>query len=547
MFVVVFSLISQLGMMFASLLPLKVLILLGSNGVPKYFPSFMGSLDQNFLVITLGILAIFFLGVHILSEQVVEFSSLKGVRKIVEKNKKTIIYNQQKNVAEIAYRKSTSGIASFLFIMLVGIYVFIFNAFVGASVVIITGLVFGGAAKVGKYKSPKMVSGVYAILPHAKLLSLFCFLGGFAAIIVVFLMFGVSSFLLSLVCLLLLRQGYNRLPSLISDVCWIDARSSKIKAIFYSEHVFDIAKEKEEIDAWKYLEGLRFKHKIAEVAGVSEVCKMDFHLLSEARGNVLEVNVDLTDGVGAKNILVKRFSGNKLAAAYHEEMIFKYDFNGICSPRFIGAIEHDGCCLVFYDVSEFSLLSSGDVAQGFSLYTRMASQAPSKELVEVYCSSSPSLWGRLNLKDFKKVLSVEALMKDVDFKSSIKYLVTYFHKLVDIIMGVPPFVYGRNVKSSLIWGREDLLYTTSWEGWAIEPIGSGWPLSEKHIEEQKRSFSVVVSERKDCSYITFDMYRLVSLSYYFDIYCRRKEYMQAVMLAPEMRQRLESIIEGGSE
>lgn len=545
--VVVFSLLSQLGMMFASLLPLKVLILLGSEGVPGYFPDLMVSLDKNTLVVSLGVLAVFFFVVHVVSEWLVERFSQRGVRQLVSDNKKTLIYNQQRKVAEAAYRKSTSSIAGFLFIALVVVYVFWFNAVVGVSVALLTTVVFGVALKVSAPKIQNGAGGLYAILPHAKLLSVLCFLGGFVSIVATLLVFGVNSFLFTLVCLLLLRQGFNRLPKLISDMCWIDSKKSRIQALFYKAHVFDSAQEKLDTSVWRYIEGLDFKNTVADVVGIDKNQEMGLHLLKEGGGSIFEFKADFSVDGEYKSVLVKKFSSGKSAPAYHEKIVFRHDLDNACSPRFIGMREHNGYYLNFFDITGLSLSQSSGLSKNLSLYTRMASQTPISSLVDVYCKSSPVLWKRLTHSNFKRVAFVESLMKEVDFRFHVAYLDENSKRLIGIIKKMPVFMLGGNVRNPLIWQGGGVISTTSWESWAIEPIGSGWPISNKHVDDQEVSLNKVVSEREDCAFVTFDMYRLVSLSYYFDIYCRRKEYMQAVMLAPEMRQRLESIIERGSE
>ena len=55
--VIIFTLISQVSMLLAFFLPLKVIILLGSSRIPRYFPESWKSFDHDQLVITLAVAA----------------------------------------------------------------------------------------------------------------------------------------------------------------------------------------------------------------------------------------------------------------------------------------------------------------------------------------------------------------------------------------------------------------------------------------------------------------------------------------------------------
>src|SRR5699024_1263303 len=70
--IVLLTLISQIAMLLASVLPLKVVLMLGSDGVPRYFPAFLTSLNRDVLIGVLTGGTIGFFIVHIISEKLIQ-------------------------------------------------------------------------------------------------------------------------------------------------------------------------------------------------------------------------------------------------------------------------------------------------------------------------------------------------------------------------------------------------------------------------------------------------------------------------------------------
>src|SRR5690606_16035851 len=64
------SLCSQLFQIVAFLLPLKVMILLGSPGVPRYFPQFLSVIERERLILLLAGVAVLSYLIHLLMDYI---------------------------------------------------------------------------------------------------------------------------------------------------------------------------------------------------------------------------------------------------------------------------------------------------------------------------------------------------------------------------------------------------------------------------------------------------------------------------------------------
>ena len=120
--VIIFTLISQVSMLLAFFLPLKVIILLGSSRIPRYFPESWKSFDHDQLVITLAVAAAGFYLLALLSERILAMLATKGAQRLLDKSRKITMFRNQKTITKNAYLKYSSGLAGLVFSILAFIF-----------------------------------------------------------------------------------------------------------------------------------------------------------------------------------------------------------------------------------------------------------------------------------------------------------------------------------------------------------------------------------------------------------------------------------------
>src|SRR5690554_3983349 len=102
--VVFFTLVSQLSMLLAFFLPLKVLILLGSDDVPSYFPQFFGSVERDWLIIIMSITTGFFYIFYLLAQRLVLIGGELGANTLMQRGRKLVLFEHQDALAQQAYK-----------------------------------------------------------------------------------------------------------------------------------------------------------------------------------------------------------------------------------------------------------------------------------------------------------------------------------------------------------------------------------------------------------------------------------------------------------
>jgi len=91
--------VNQVSLVLALLLPLKVLIMLGSDGVPSYFRSFMSEATREPWMIGLAATAVGMFLLHLATTRVLSRLGDQGGRSVLDQSQKTVLFDNQQRFA----------------------------------------------------------------------------------------------------------------------------------------------------------------------------------------------------------------------------------------------------------------------------------------------------------------------------------------------------------------------------------------------------------------------------------------------------------------
>ncbi|WP_337133530.1 hypothetical protein, partial [Staphylococcus aureus] len=117
--IVAATLVSQFSILLAFLLPLKILMLLGSTGVPRYFPTVFANYDRDVLVIVLSLAAIGFYLMYFVAEKLIVYGSRHGADLLLRRSHKITLFENQEGIASRGYQRYARSLASGVFLFLV--------------------------------------------------------------------------------------------------------------------------------------------------------------------------------------------------------------------------------------------------------------------------------------------------------------------------------------------------------------------------------------------------------------------------------------------
>lgn len=113
--VVVLTIVSQVSRLAAFFLPLKIVILIGSSGIPRYFPGSLQALERESLVAFLGLATVAAYLLHLLCERLVTRYVERSADKLIARGNKLVLVANQNDVGRLAYRRLAEMLAALVF------------------------------------------------------------------------------------------------------------------------------------------------------------------------------------------------------------------------------------------------------------------------------------------------------------------------------------------------------------------------------------------------------------------------------------------------
>lgn len=214
------------------LLPIKILILLGSDSIPDYLPPALKAFSKPWLIIGLSVLTAVFYGLYLVSELIASRYSRTGADQLMNRHPKPAPLNNQRPLAVLVFSRFTRGLSAATFVTTaLGTLLYIYPALLTIAllyIVVATALVIVLYNRQARIRS--LVQRHHNPLLNA--LSSLGFLGTFAFMVMDFLYMNPAPIYIALISLILVRQSLARLKALIEDAIYLKSHQHKINALF---------------------------------------------------------------------------------------------------------------------------------------------------------------------------------------------------------------------------------------------------------------------------------------------------------------------------
>lgn len=223
---------AQILLITTHFLPIKIVILLGSETVPAYLPPVLKDLNKITLIIGLGLLTVilyvFYLGAGFMASRY----SRNGARALIKRCAEPTLLKTQLPLAARAFSRFTRGLSDAVF----ALTVFIVLLYLYPSLLAVSLIYYATAAAVliGLNNRSNRVHSMLSRHPLtvADTFHATGFLVTFAFIIVDFLCLTPPHLYIALIALILLRQSFSRLKVLTQDVLYLSSHSLNINRMF---------------------------------------------------------------------------------------------------------------------------------------------------------------------------------------------------------------------------------------------------------------------------------------------------------------------------
>lgn len=488
--IVITTLFSQIFMLLAMMMPLKVVMLLGSDNIPRFFPNSWQSLDRDMLIIYLAIASVGFFLLHLLCEKIINIYSINGSNKILKNNKKVVLFENQNDFAKKSYTKLAKSLSNMIFFILsligLGIvysHLFFVIIFFTLSIYIMFSIVFYNN------KSAKILNEEFN--NSLDLLKGICFFVVFAFILWSFLTdFYPPQTIVVILSILLVRQMFSKLSSAIKDIKSLYKDRLKINSLFFFRDTKVQIQHDKKDPFWSLLKHETREKWIKEL--LDNVFENDIAYISSQWHKVnikniafFKVIVKDNDSNITHTYLIKLFNKNISSQAVHEATILQENIHDFLNLPYIGSsLVKEFHCNVF---EYFNVEPVQNFKQEHILFRiKMMSIEPPKELLERYSRSHPYLHSRLS----KKMLDKLYLTADEDETGIIKDFEESFDDIIQKIKAVPLQIINPLITKFSLVTFEDKFALLHWGGWKIDSLGTDFPIAIKAMDTLKENFDI---------------------------------------------------------
>lgn len=543
--VVVATIISQLAKVFAFLLPLKIILLIGSPGVPRYFPAAFQSMDPETLVIGLGLAALGFYGTYMIAEKTVAHFTERSAELVLANAAKLALFPQQAQMVGSACRRLAESIAAVIFASLaITLLAVVFPA-IAAIIVgwLLTALLaaallsswnpdFRAWLEVNGYKAVEMVSTTGFFIVTASIIGLY--LAGTQFTV-----------LFAIIAVLLSRQLLQRLGTVFTNALGLYPRRTLINSLFLRGHSWSSNAIGPKNSVWDLLEApaQEWLPQLLEDITGEEAPPARITRWHETGAFDVPTFEIATEGESPACYLVKIFDRRQNLSAMQEvALLGSMPAGRLPAPVFLGSsevgvAEHSALLFEMPRGRQLSPVEFGRAKR--DLVVDCWRCAPPADLVHRFRRTHQLLGQRLaGITLDRMTLAARAQQEESDitrFRDVLPALCSALEEMPLVII-VP------DLRAETVFRLEtgsDVI--VSWGRWRLEPVGAGWAFDEDSLADLPAWLKKAGASRRDLAKVAPEKAQLAALLYEMERLLTLQRYRAALELLPTILVQSESI------
>lgn len=538
--IVCLTLVSQIAALLAAFLPLKVVILLGSEGIPNYLPPDLAALGRDSLIglLCLGTLGVFVL--HLLAERVISATTVWGAGRLLQRSHKMALFESQDDLARDAYLRFSRMVAAAVFVSLSLFSLsFFYPAMAAVQLVylLFVVLVFVAVISFNAEFERRLANAPAKLAALLNLLSGLGFFVAFGFLVADFLLRSPPSVIFGIVALLLSRQVLQKAVTLVVDASVLFRQRARLDALFFHGKVLMPALTNEQASLWSLMMPARradwVKPLLQEYTSYTDG-PTGFSWQQTAVLNSASLRVEASDKV----YLFKLFAANRNALAIHESTLMLESVPELPAFPLLGATQvGDLQCLIYERPAEPGLEINNLVPVVAELNSKLMVVKPPESLQMLYRRSRPMLWQRL---DLQMLGNLEMAVVSSSDEKIFKQLLDNYPKMVSRLQELPLYIHVPDIQPADLYHHADgRVFFLNWTRWALEPLGAGWLVVGYWFNELAAVLESAKAASPDLSRYPLEHVELAALCFALDQHCQRQQYSQALVLAPKILERLE--------
>ncbi|MDF1776019.1 MAG: hypothetical protein P1V13_08320 [Rhizobiaceae bacterium] len=493
--------------MLTFLLPLKVILLAGSNGMPRAFQPFLADDQRQKGIIILSLVAILSYVVTLVLESQAKRLSKQGSQQFLAHSGVMWVVSDQTTQASKFFSRFLQVCSGMLFSMAALVVIAIFNAHLAGFFIALICCFFLATAWIMENDPVSELTRLQKTIirdtsGYLNILSSILFLTSFLIIIYPFILGEGSNILVALVSFILMRQMLSALVDSVKNIPALYSQRYLVDTLLFSKRSLKPVEGRgERATRTLFARPMREERLAEELADLVEPGdKIRIDPLDASVRQALEFTITLTNETMSSRVLRQRvFPPQIQSRLRNEDLLFELvDRDAIGAPPLVRRYFYGEHECVITDVG----LGDNPRAQDWSqvrlshLETVWALEPPAA-LASIYAASHSYLHQRLT----------DALISRMEFaltsQSGEEILTDFVHRLPqfrDRIARLPLCLVNRDQSRERMLSKADGgYYQLDWCDWCLEPAGFGLgkdlqddnQLSELilHVGKRRPSFS----------------------------------------------------------
>lgn len=527
--IVLTTLVSQIALLLAFFLPLKVVILLGSSSTPRYFPDMFMAVDRQTLIIGLSAAAVACYLIHLIAESLIHSVSDYGANQLQRRSQKMALFENQGDVAVTAYQRYTQVLASGVFIMLALVILSIYYPALALLTIGYSACAFVLFILLFNFSTHIQELLYTNTNPFMQIAGGVGFLLGFAYLVADFLLWSPPGLIVAIISLLLMRQAFNRGAALVTDVSGLYRQRLKLNALFFHGHALEHSSTRHDTGYWTLLDKNRRNQWLSE-------------LLVKLCGEAVTVNGSIWTPSGIANIAafavdsryyIKIFNIGRRTQAIHEATLLAEVDEGQLPALPLLGVDYiaNFNCHVFddYNGNSKSLMRiiKNEVRE---IRGMLWGIEPPPTLIDRYQRSRLMLVQRLTDGMMDRLLNVVIESEHLTPGTAMK---DRLDEIKSILSSLPLCIHNPDIRVDTIAVRKDgTSVVTHWGRWSLEPIGAGWSTRDMDLKVIPMKLAAAAEARPSLSQVSPAHVRLAALMFSFDALYHAQNYHAALDLIP---------------
>lgn len=543
LWVVLLTLVAQISYILAFFLPLKIVILLGSDGIPRYFPPSFAEVDRDLLVVYLSLATLSFFIINIVAEKLTDTVTGGATQSLLARSHKIVLFENQEDIAAKAYQSFSRALAGMIF---GGLALTVLCFIYGEMALLMLGYMGASAFSVlAATKSDAFIEylegNFNALLSNLSSVGFFVVFG---YLVLDFVWLQPPGIIVAIISVLLGRQAFSRVSGAVKGLYRLEKQREKLDALFFHGRPLVTGMENKKNSFWHYLNPDQRKEWIVELLAEYR-CRIR---QGELSGRLYWQQQTMPQVGGflyeeqASVFLIKLYDGKKSLAAHHEVTLLADAPRGLPAPEFKGSSQVGDFPCSLYRLEPGKVLNNGKhKREMIGLKAALLAVEPPLELAQRYRRSKPTLAHRMSTQWLDRALvAVEKETQQI----ALEQLRVHWPVLQAIIEALPLTIHNPDMKPWTIWKIKETghLVLLNWEKWSLEPAGAGWFTGSNALAQLVEFYHEALEKRPTLHRCVPEHLMLAALVFELERLMQRQQLSETVRLVIRIWQVLEPLI-----